>query len=66
MGGAGGNMAEVNQEAVARFKALRQRQLEESPYLAMYCEKFQAMKDAKTVRDKAVKAELSTHHQSMS
>jgi hypothetical protein len=45
-------MAEVDQEAVARLEAQRQQQLAESPYMATYRAKFQAMKDAKIARDK--------------
>jgi hypothetical protein len=69
MEGAGVNMAEVDQEAVARLEAQRQQQLAESPYMAIYRAKFQAMKDAKIARDKAVKtepsAEPSTEYQPM-
>jgi hypothetical protein len=65
MEGAGGNMAEGDLEAVARLEAQRQQQLAESPYMAMYRAKFQAMKDAKIARDRAVKPEPSSEHQTM-
>jgi hypothetical protein len=60
MEGAGGNMPEADPEAVARFEAQRQQQLAESPYKAIYLEKFRAMKAAKTARDRAAKAKPST------